>query len=956
MLLNLVGVRARQWRSPLMSVLVLGLLSACAEDPETKTASREPGSFQMTVQKNGNGTVTSTPAGINCGSDCNESYSEDTNVTLVAAPDMGYSFGGWSGACTGTGNCVLSMSQARNVTATFIENPVPRTLTVVADANGRVTSSPAGINCGNGSTTCTAEFDNNTLVTLTAQPATGYMLNAWGDACTGNTGCSFRMTADARVTASFVVMPATVDLTTSVTVGSGTITSNPAGINCGTDCTEAYATGTTVALSATPASGFLLSSWGGACSGSSTCSVEMSVARNVTAAFAMSRTLNVSVTGTGTVTSNPTGINCGADCTQNYPDGTSVTLTATPGANFTFTGWGGACSGTGNCVVSMTAQRDVTATFTAQTSSFALTVVVAGSGTVTSNPAGINCGSDCTESYTQGTSVTLTAAPSSGYTFSGWSNACTGNGSCVVAMTAARNVTATFSSTGTGSFTRVRVSGFGYVAADDNSLSCGSVPTAAPAGVVSNKCTARYTSGSKTFTATPYNASFVFKEWRGACTGTTNTCTLDVSTAKNFQAVFTSVNTTTDVCQALGLKSDLAVYRLDNHFPTLAIGESFTDPKFGTTIRRLTNVRNDGRSGGHRVLKTVYSTISALNADETYFFLYRADGSGASRHELFNARTYQFIRPLVLPNGPVDLEQIYWDTHDPDILYYASRTQNRLYKYSVSNDTSTVVRDFNDVCVGKELHGGSDPMFNSWDSKRFGFACVPGTSGNPGKLFAYDQSTNTVGTSGVSTYNYGGPQMSPSGTYLYMNENNDSQTGQAASVRNFNMGIERMLDLASGNEHGALSMLANGDDTWNAVEFDDAPRGGTLVQHNMRTGARRVIVGQSTGYPYAPSGTHHGGTAFYRSGLVAVSIKDDSAGDSLLDTEMLYVDTDPETNPANKVCRVGHHRTTADTYWAEPHPSISPSGTRIMFSSSWGTVEPDYYVDVYIIELPGFRQ
>jgi len=67
-----------------------------------------------------------------------------------------------------------------------------------------------------------------------------------------------------------------------------------------------------------------------------------------------------------------------------------------------------------------------------------------GSGTVTSNPAGINCGSDCTENYASGTVVTLTAAPDSDSTFTGWSGACTGIGSCVVTMTEAKTVTATF--------------------------------------------------------------------------------------------------------------------------------------------------------------------------------------------------------------------------------------------------------------------------------------------------------------------------------------------------------------------------------------------------------------------------------------------------------------------------------------------------------------------------------
>lgn len=68
-------------------------------------------------------------------------------------------------------------------------------------------------------------------------------------------------------------------------------------------------------------------------------------------------------TGTGTVTSNPAGINCGATCSESYASGTSVTLTAAAGGSSTFAGWGGACTGTGNCILNMTTNLTVTATF-----------------------------------------------------------------------------------------------------------------------------------------------------------------------------------------------------------------------------------------------------------------------------------------------------------------------------------------------------------------------------------------------------------------------------------------------------------------------------------------------------------------------------------------------------------------------------------------------------------------
>jgi len=92
---------------------------------------------------------------------------------------------------------------------------------------------------------------------------------------------------------------------------------------------------------------------------------------------------------------------------------------------------------------------------------FILTVAKAGtgSGTVTSSPSGINCGSTCITNFASGTSVTLTAAAASGSTFAGWSGACTGMATCTVSMTAARSVTATINSSNAACSTPITFSG-----------------------------------------------------------------------------------------------------------------------------------------------------------------------------------------------------------------------------------------------------------------------------------------------------------------------------------------------------------------------------------------------------------------------------------------------------------------------------------------------------------------
>ena len=231
--------------------------------------------------------------------------------------------------------------------------------------------------------------------------------------------------------------------------GSGTITSSPAGINCGNDCSESYNQGTSVTLTATPVSGSIFTGWnGGGCSGTGNCVVTMNNDLTVTATFQLIQktlSINKSGTGSGNITSSPAGINCGSDCSETYNQGTSVTLTATPVSGSTFSGWsGGNCSGTGNCVVTMNNDLTVTATFKLIQKTLSITKSGTGSGKVTSSPIGINCGSDCREDYNKGTLVTLTATPESGSTFESWSGECSGTGTCQVSMTDNKNVIAIF--------------------------------------------------------------------------------------------------------------------------------------------------------------------------------------------------------------------------------------------------------------------------------------------------------------------------------------------------------------------------------------------------------------------------------------------------------------------------------------------------------------------------------
>ncbi|EWS55127.1 Conserved repeat-containing protein [Methylibium sp. T29] len=266
-------------------------------------------------------------------------------------------------ACLGLSACGGGVS--------FFPPSSDNTLSVAVSGNGSVVSSPAGINCG---ASCSAGFDSATSVTLTATPAAGRVFSGWGGDCAGTAStCTVSMQASRTVTASFNPPPAsTFSLNVSVG-GGGTVRSQPAGIDCGSACSAAYAVNTSVVLSATPAAGQVFTGWGGACTGAGpSCTVVMSQARSVAATFsaapAVQRTLSVTLVGSGVVRSQPVGIECGSACSASFGSGASVVLTASPAAGQRFNGWSGACSGAvASCTLAMSANRSVVATFSAAT-------------------------------------------------------------------------------------------------------------------------------------------------------------------------------------------------------------------------------------------------------------------------------------------------------------------------------------------------------------------------------------------------------------------------------------------------------------------------------------------------------------------------------------------------------------------------------------------------------------
>ncbi len=405
------------------------------------------GGTENTIPGEGFSRVSGT--GMDCGSNCRELYYSGTEVTLTATPDTGWVFTGWSGDCSGTGNCTVVMDSDKNVTANFSTSLM---ILDVSAVRGTVTSDDGSIDCEKD---CIHAYEPGTVVTLTATPDPRFPSGGFGGDCSG-TECTLTMDADKYVTAAYYYSrPNKLEV---IRYGNGNVAEPPdnyGSIDCGTSCAVTYHFGgyskpPLVELIATPDSGWAFTGWSGDCSGTGYCEVSMDSPRTVYAVFTLIDTPNrvfvINEFGNGSVTSIPAGIECGIDCGEVYPVGTEVTLTATPEEGCFFFGWAGDCSGTGDCIVTVGDNgRLVNARFAR--SDGIVTVNVNTGGNVTSIPAGIDCGLDCREVYPVGTEVALTATPEEDYFFVGWSGDCSGTGDCIVSTDINRNVTATFAPT-----------------------------------------------------------------------------------------------------------------------------------------------------------------------------------------------------------------------------------------------------------------------------------------------------------------------------------------------------------------------------------------------------------------------------------------------------------------------------------------------------------------------------
>jgi len=347
-------------------------------------------------------------------------FAQGSSVSISAIPTTGFVFANWTDSVTKN---IVSLSPSDQFTLDGNHTLIANFEQVVP---GKIAVNLSSMPALGGTTTGTGAYTIGDDVAIAASPKAGFIFTNWTENSIEISKSSTYQIANIATSKTFVANFSAIAAAQLAVVLSSNPVAGGSTIGSG-----AYNASSSVTIEASPNTGYTFVNWTMSPSNEiSSTSADYTFVLDANKTFVANFILNTYTLKTtnlnGVVEKNP--------LQTTYNHGSSVVLTATPNEGYVFSSWSGDATGTTNpLTVKMTANKDITANFTAIYSLNTTAV----NGTVTKNPN--------LTSYAAGASVVLTAAPNVGYTFTSWSGDASGIvNPLTVTMNSTKNITANF--------------------------------------------------------------------------------------------------------------------------------------------------------------------------------------------------------------------------------------------------------------------------------------------------------------------------------------------------------------------------------------------------------------------------------------------------------------------------------------------------------------------------------
>jgi hypothetical protein len=375
----------------------------------------------------------------------------------------------------------------------------------------------------------------------------------------------------------------------------------------------------------------------------------------------------------------------------------------------------------------------------------------------------------------------------------------------------------------------------------------------------------------------------------------------------------------------------------------------FRDPVFGTCLVRVTDRRTDLSPGDDSAgLKNEYARVQSFNADGSRLLARGIEGTWY----LYDADTLQPLGELPLTVEPR------WDPLDPDTIYASDET--RMMAYRISSGESVLVHEFAADLPGQELAAVWTRYEGrpSADGRLWGLMAEDGDWETVAFL-VYDREADRVvarrdmrGVPGVED-GIDHVTISPLGRYFLASfdrscrEGELGQDSQPCGLMVYDSSLQHGRGLLRIIGHYDVALDAEGREV---VIFQDIDQDYIAL---LDLGSGAVTPLWPIDFSHTGIGLHFSGCAFGRPGWALVSTHDGDPGAyTWMDDQVFAV----ELRAGGRVVRLAHTHSLVDEdqehdYWAEPHASVDPSFTRVVFTSNWGR-SGSGEVEMYLIELP----